>query len=138
MRLAPVLLLGLLLGACATAEPEAPAPVYVDPHASRPQPPDFPQIGGIVGMGATQVSAILGEPALQRRERPAQYWRYSYAGCTLDLFLYADPRQAGQMKVLYYELRQEPRPAAFRNARCADMQARLGPNLPVETGGGLP
>jgi hypothetical protein len=135
LLLVPVMALGLV--GCATrGETDGPQAVAVDPHADRPQPPELPLGAAIVGMESGQVASLLGEPALQRREQPAQYWRYSYAGCTLDLFLYRHP-ESGRMHVLYYELRQEPRPAAFRNERCAGMAARLGPNS-AGNGGELP
>ncbi|HET6467187.1 MAG TPA: hypothetical protein VFG43_02300 [Geminicoccaceae bacterium] len=123
--LLPLALIAALAGCVAGGE-EALAPVSVDPQAHRPQPPELPFGVRIVGMDSGEVARLLGEPALQRRERPAQYWRYSYAGCTLDLFLYAEP-ETGRMQVLHWELRAEPRPQAFRTERCAGMAARLGP-----------
>jgi hypothetical protein len=71
---------------------------------------------------------------LQRRERPAQYWRYSYAGCALDLFLYAEPE--GLLRVAYYEVRPDPWRTGERTPRCESLRARLGPAL--EPGGDLP
>jgi hypothetical protein len=77
-------------------------------------------------MDSSAVQGLLGRPALQRRERPAQYWRYSYAGCALDVFLYADPA-GGSLRVAYYEVRPDPIDAAMRNARCELIRTRLGP-----------
>lgn len=120
-------LLGLPLLACSTP-PDIDAPVAetVPVGPPRPAAPDLPNGVRLVGMDSSAVQGLLGPPALQRREQPAQYWRYSYAGCTLDLFLYVD-QPTGELRVAYYEVRtDEPGGISVGNARCERIQATLG------------
>lgn len=76
-----------LLAACATAskppaaetadEPVAPAgPVYV--------------LSDILGAPTEAIDALLGEPALVRREGRGEYRRYGLSACTLIVILYPD------------------------------------------------
>ena len=79
----------------------------------------------LIGLGGGDVEGVMGRPALVRQEGGAQYWRYSLAGCQLDLFLYADPT-AGSVRVAYLDARagtSERRPR--ERAACADLAARL-------------
>ena len=61
----------------ATAAPAEPAaPVYV--------------MGDFLGAGAAAVDALLGAPALTRREGAGEYRRYALSTCTLVIILYPD------------------------------------------------
>ena len=41
-----------------------------------------------MGLGATEVSKLLGVPARVRRERRVRIWQYVTGECVLELFLY--------------------------------------------------
>jgi hypothetical protein len=126
LRLAVVGLLGGSFSACATVPPvDAPVAETVLLGPPKPAAPELPKGVRLVGMDSAEVQGLLGEPALQRRETPAQYWRYSYAGCILDLFLYAE-QPSGVLRVAYYEIRQDDRPGTVRNAGCMRIQSTLG------------
>ncbi len=130
-------LLGMPLLACSTA-PEIDAPIAetVPVGPARPAAPELPNGVRLVGMDSSAVQGLLGIPALQRREQPAQYWRYSYAGCTLDLFLYVD-QPTGELRVAYYEVRTDDQGSmSVGNARCERIQATLG--RMADTSGDLP
>ena len=120
-------LLGLPLAACGTApviDPPVAETVQLGP--SKPAAPELPKGVRLVGMNSAEVEGLLGAPALQRRERPAQYWRYSYAGCTLDLFLYVE-QPSGALRVAYYEVRSDATSGVpVANPRCERIQAMLG------------
>jgi hypothetical protein len=126
-RTVVVVLLTGTLSACSTlpAPDDAPvAPVAVAAQ-SMAAAPELPRGIRLVGMDSSQVQGLLGQPALQRRERPAQYWRYSYAGCILDLFLYVE-MPADVLRVAYFEVRPDGRAGVSGNPRCERIQASLG------------
>jgi hypothetical protein len=101
------------------AEPEKPGPPRTqarepgesDMLAARHHRPDE-----LVGLNPAQVTELLGNPGLVRRDAPAQIWQYRGPDCVLDLYLYP-PAAAGkahdvkhtvsdsQRTVVYYELR---------------------------------
>lgn len=75
----------------AKTKPPEPAPLKTStPPAPRiaaviaPPPPP----ARLIGLGATEVSKLLGVPARVRRERRARIWQYVTKDCVLDLFLY--------------------------------------------------
>ncbi len=114
----------------ATATVEEPASAggaaVTRPVIARPRP--LPPRVRLTGAPAPYLRALLGEPSLRRSEPPAEYWRYSFPRCTLDLFLYADTPFA-EPKVVYWELRS-PWPGAGFDG-CADMRARFDRPAPA-------
>jgi hypothetical protein len=79
----------------------------------------------MVGLDGVALERLLGEPALVRRDAPAEIWQYRGADCVLDLFLYQEangqeasgPEAGGpgadRPRVLYLEARTgaaEPAP----------------------------
>ncbi|WP_119460480.1 hypothetical protein [Rhodospirillaceae bacterium SYSU D60014] len=74
----------------------------------------------MVGLDGVALERLLGEPALVRRDAPAEIWQYRGADCVLDLFLYreaggqeASGQKEGRPRVLYLEARTgaaEPAP----------------------------
>ncbi len=42
----------------------------------------------LMGKAPRALSATLGEPALMRKEDPAQVWQYRGRGCVLDFYVY--------------------------------------------------
>ncbi len=77
--------LPLLAAACVTAE-NAPAGDVAAAPASDP----VYRLGDILGAGAPAVDALLGEPALIRREGAGEYRRYGLKTCALIVILYPD------------------------------------------------
>lgn len=77
-----------LAAACASApEEKALAPA--------PQPPAAPAepvyvLSDILGANVATVDAMLGEPALTRKEGAGEYRRYALTTCTLIVILYPD------------------------------------------------
>lgn len=57
----------------------------------------------LVGLDDAALLLLLGDPALKRREPPAEVWRYSGQDCTLHLFLYKGA--AGTYRVVHAEAR---------------------------------
>lgn len=137
LRVAAAGLIAGPLAACSTA-PQIDAPVAETVTLGPPKPaaPELPSGVRLVGMDSAEVQGLLGVPALQRREQPAQYWRYSYAGCILDLFLYVE-QPSGELRVAYYEVRPDERMGmSLSNPRCERIQTALG--RIAEAGGELP
>jgi len=64
-----------------------------------------PDPARLAGMVPAQLTDLLGQPTLRRRERAAEVWMYSSRLCTLHLFLYpgADGSALG---VKHYEMRR--------------------------------
>ncbi len=92
MRLSPVALY-LLIAACATA-PDSSKPAAV--KASAPVAPVY-RLADLQGARASEIDALLGAPALTRREGNGEYRRYSLTTCTLILILYPDETGAGKV-----------------------------------------
>lgn len=111
--------------------PQAAAPLAPKPAPQvtlrRPEPPINDDPRQLIGLDRSGVAALLGDPALIRREEPAEIWQYVTAECVFDVVLYA----AGQRyAVSYLEARdetaavQEPRP-------CLNKLLRARQNAPV-------
>ena len=107
MRVIGVIFLVPWLASCLATPPEAvaPTPVAVPvlaypaperlaaPNSRAPQiaaviAPPAPKPARLMGLGATEVSKLLGVPARVRRERRVRIWQYVTGDCVLDLFLY--------------------------------------------------
>lgn len=93
---ASLLLASLLLGGCAglfpaeeAAPPPEPAPAPPPPTleiAPEPVPPDAALL---IGLDPAALEALLGAPALVRREAGVQLFQYRAAPCVLDIALYS-------------------------------------------------
>ncbi|MEZ5860596.1 MAG: hypothetical protein R3D28_16735 [Geminicoccaceae bacterium] len=84
--------------------------------------PDLARNVELVGMGLGDLRSVFSEPALVRVEGNVQYWRYAFAGCSLDLFVDARP---DRRKVVHYDLR----PSHLRRQRAAAGCERLARQL---------
>ena len=115
-RLAPIA--ALVVSACATTPP--PPPVVARPVALTP----VPGLERIIGRPATDATALLGVPTLDRREGTARAVQFAAAGCVLDVYYYPDPA-AGQPTARFAEARL-PSGVADPAARCfaAQLAAR--------------
>ncbi len=114
-RAAPFLAMlfcGLLLGGCETTDgaaspdtaAEEPAESAVAALPAEPEPDididDDPE--QLIGLDPDAVHALLGAPALVRRENPAQVWQYPGETCIFDVVLYDEPEGK---RVTYVEAR---------------------------------
>lgn len=74
------------------------------------------QPGRLIGLNRDAVLQTLGRPIFMREDGPAQLWRYPWAECYLEVFLFRDQ---GVYQVTHAEVR--PRLAAAGTpASCAD------------------
>jgi hypothetical protein len=112
--------LSSFLSACAG---RAPAPGIAESQVPV-RLPELPPEVALLGMGEGKVQSLFGQPAVQRDEQHAEYWRYSLGRCQLDLFLYPDPR-TGQQQVAYFEVRPTGYQIAGRASACADVARKL-------------
>lgn len=104
----------LLAVACASA-PEAPRPIIAgDPT---PAPPRY-LVSDLDNANAASIDALLGAPALTRREGSGEYRRYALTRCTLILILYPD--ETGAQKVAHMEAT-----ASTSSAEKPDLEACL-------------
>ena len=95
--------------------------------ASLPPPSPVPEIARntrLVGMATQDLRSVFGDPALVRTEGGVQYWRYSFAGCTLDLFVNTKPD--GPSEVAYFDLRPS---TTYGNGAAKAECERLGERL---------
>ncbi|GBD40641.1 hypothetical protein HRbin39_00010 [bacterium HR39] len=125
----PLMLIAAVAGLVACARAPQPLvervePRRVDAGPVVPAPRHLPPRVRIVGAPAPFVLGLLGEPSLRRRDPPAEYWRYTFPNCTLDLFLFADGPFA-EPRVVYYEFRSTVPVAGAGLNGCHDMRARF-------------
>ena len=73
------------------------------PADQNPETPEAIQPARLVGLGESQVTDKLGLPGDVRQEGAAMIWRYSAAGCWMDVFFFAD-LATGDRRVLTYEI----------------------------------
>lgn len=119
-------LCAMVLASCATDDRPAPHP---EESLSAPLPgklvreiPRAPERFPVLGADGGTVERLFGPPSLRRREPPAEYWRYDFARCTLDLFLFRAPEDPAP-RVVYFELRERAPAAALQD--CREIEARL-------------
>lgn len=118
------------LAACGGGPEPLPIDAYLAPPPAwrgLPPPSPVPDLASnvqLVGMDSSDLRGVFGEPALVRVEGNVQYWRYAFAGCSLDLFV--DSRPDRGPEVVYYDLRPEPR---HGNAKAAAECQRLARQL---------
>ncbi len=111
----------------ALARPVVPEPA---PQVTRraPQPPINDDPGQLMGLDRGGVAALLGDPALIRREEPAEIWQYVTSGCVFDVVLYA----AGQRYTVSYLEARDEASAAVQEARpCLNKLLRARQSAPV-------
>jgi hypothetical protein len=132
-RFRGLLALPLLLAAACSPSPETSLlDAYLEPQLPAawrglPAPAPIPEIARntqLVGMATGDLRNVFGEPTLVRREGGVQYWRYSFSGCILDLFVNTDPH--GSSEVAYFELRAS---GVYGNGAAAADCARLDEHL---------
>ncbi|WP_299624490.1 hypothetical protein [Pelagibius sp.] len=82
----------------------APAPQIVarPPAAAPPEPVIDDDPKQLMGLDRGAVTALLGQPSLVRREKPAEIWQYVTADCVFDVVLY---ERGPQYRVTYLEAR---------------------------------
>ncbi len=84
---------------------QAPAPeTEAEPEiaALPPEPVIDDNPARVMGLGAGQLTELLGQPELTRREPPAEIWQYRGESCVFDVFLY---EEAAGRRVTYLEAR---------------------------------
>ncbi len=108
-------------------DPEPPAVPIATPieNPGAPPAPEVPSGVQLVGMEGEKVVALLGAPALQRKEEPAEYWRYSFRGCSIHMFLY-DEGGSERQRVAWYEVRPPARVKDPAVERCRTLVDRIG------------
>lgn len=98
----------------------APAEIKVarKPPPEPPQAPPrrtIPDIAPweLIGLEPDEIAALLGAPALKRREPPAAVWQYRTTDCVLDIVLYDGAGGEHGYRVTYLEARdRDARPTA--------------------------
>ncbi|MGQ5702087.1 hypothetical protein ACUJ46_08570 [Sandaracinobacteroides sp. A072] len=106
----------LLLAGCATTPPVAETP-----------PPPMPAgLGQVMGKPAETAIALMGAPALDRKEGPARHLQFS-GGCILDLFYYPGKGGGAAPLATHAEARL-PGGRAFAPGACLEMLIRARPN----------
>ncbi len=81
------------------------------------------ELDRILGKDARSIALVLGPPAIDVREGPAQRLQFSSASCILDVYLY--PPAAGQIPVAtYITARVLDGREAERNSCIAALRAR--------------
>ena len=79
--------MGVLCAVSCASAPDAPVPAPVEPPA--PVAPVF-LLSDILGADAETIDALLGRPALVRREGAGEFRRYGLKNCSLIVILYPD------------------------------------------------
>jgi hypothetical protein len=129
LRALPLL---LAAAACSQSSQTSLLDAYLEPQRPAawrglPAPALIPEIARntqLVGMATGDLRDVFGEPTLVRREGSVQYWRYSFTGCILDLFVNTDAE--GGSEVAYFELRAN---SVYGNGSAEAECARLDEHL---------
>ena len=103
----------LCVVSCASA-PETPVTAAIEPPA--PAAPVF-LLSDILGADAQAIDALLGDPALVRREGAGEFRRYGLKTCSLIVILYPDetaaaPRAAHVEATALHADEEKPDPEA--------------------------
>ena len=122
----------LLAAACSQPSDTSLLDAYLEPQrpaawGGLPPPSPVTEIARntqLVGMATSDLRSVFGEPALVRSEGSVQYWRYSFTGCILDLFVNTD--EAGGSEVAYFDLRPN---GTYGNGVAKSECDRLGDRL---------
>jgi hypothetical protein len=93
----------LLLGGCATAKTERPAPVPERP-VHRIVPYNSTGLETVLGRTARTLEAEFGKPRLDVREGPARKLQFAGPACVLDAYLYP-PKGGGEPIVTHLDAR---------------------------------
>lgn len=136
MRLAAILLTGILIGCVAdpelepgSQEPQRPETQALQPPAVQPAPkPDETAAGAskpaetppetptktvsvppvqLLGMSREDIVKHLGQPVFQRRDRTVLLLRYRQGRCVLDVYLYSGNQGGDGKRVDYFEARAD-------------------------------
>lgn len=125
----PLLLVALV--ACSQASDTSLLDAYLEPQhpvwGGMPAPSPVPEIARntqLVGMATSDLKSVFGDPTLVRKEGGVEYWRYSFTGCTLDLFVNTEAN--GSTEVVYFDLRAN---GGYGNAVAKAECERLGEHL---------
>jgi hypothetical protein len=94
-RLAPALT--LLVAACATTPPPAPAPAKTAP---------IRQHGDLIGLTAEELVQRFGRPGFQVREGAGLKLQFAAGGCVLDAYLYPQSGNVGIERVTHVDTRR--------------------------------
>lgn len=81
---------------------------------------------GLMGMSGGEVGAMLGRPALLRREQPAEVWQYRASECVLFVFFF-DAEDGQGARVEHVEARQRGTAQPMPEADC--LRRMAGPSL---------
>jgi len=87
--------------------------------AALPPPRVGPDPARLTGMVANQLTDLLGQPNLRRREKEAEVWMYSSRLCTLHLFLYPGT-DSSALGVKHFEMRRPNSPTPVAPRDCLD------------------
>ncbi len=102
---------------------EAPSPVETSSgngagsSLNRITPPTLPAATAFIGFGGLELSRLLGDPYLIRRDPGVEVWQYRNPRCLVDFYLYA--RQSG-FQVVYLEAR-DYRAAPISKDQCLQL-----------------
>lgn len=84
------------------APPAEPPPITTASVAPGQSRAPLNDVRELIGLAPNELQARLGDPALRRRDAPAEIWQYRSPLCVLDLFLY---REGAATRVTNAELR---------------------------------
>lgn len=88
MRALAIVLVCLLLAACATRPVQPPSSQPPALRVAVPPPPPPGEPSDIAGLHSTQLRELFGAPAFVRKDGVAEMWRYDGPGCKAFFFLY--------------------------------------------------
>lgn len=66
------------------------------PARPKPEPKIDADPRRLMGLDRSALTALLGKPAFERKDKPAEFWRYNGESCMLDLFLYGPAKAAAK------------------------------------------
>jgi hypothetical protein len=99
------------------APPEQSRSALVAPRPATPAQPKRREPADLVGLGGAEINRLFGQPAMLRRDPPAEVWQFPGGRCVLLVFLY--PEAAGP-KVAHAEMLPRGQGEPLAPADCLD------------------
>ncbi|MFT6559054.1 hypothetical protein [Sneathiella sp.] len=108
----------------ATPAVTAAIPPETDPNVREEPEPEIPKVSVLMGKTISEIKAVFGDPALRRKDKPAEVWQYLTSECALHLIFYPETdKKTGKLTVQHIAMNDR------KKAYLSDARACFGSQL---------